>query len=126
MKIKISMEIELLVKKWFRVWKEGDYQNIPVEDTFKHTSPYGTIEGKENYLRLVAANVDKFLGNEIVIRDEIYNQNRACVRYTIINKDFTMEVSEWLYKGDGKLTEIIAYYNIEGEISETRQLANPN
>ena len=38
--------IKDLVKKWFEVWENGDFQNIPVTEDFKHTSPFGTIDGK--------------------------------------------------------------------------------
>ena len=119
------MEIKDLVTTWFRKWNEGDFRNIPVSDDFKHTSPYGTIDGKSAYLELVEANTDKFLGNDIVLHDEIYETDHACVRYTVSKDDFSMEVSEWFYKGKDQIKEIIAYYNIKGEISEDRKLADP-
>lgn len=119
------MDIQKLVETWFNKWENGDYRNIPVADNFNHTSPYGTIKGKETYLKLVEANKDKFLGNHIEIHDAVYKENCACVRYTITQGDFTMEVSEWLYKGDDDLiSKIISYYNIEGNISEDRKLAD--
>lgn len=117
------MEIKDLVNKWFKAWDEGNYESIPVAEHFKHISPYGTIDGKVPYLGLVEANKEKFLGNRIEIHDELYGQDRACVRYTITNKDFTMEVSEWHYARNGLIQEIISYYNIEGEISEERKLS---
>lgn len=122
------MKLNELVKRWFSVWREGDYRNIPVAINFKHTSPYGTIDGKEPYLRLVEANKDKFLGNRIDLHDEIYAGDKACVRYTITNASggFTMEVSEWFFMGDGLIQEIVSYYNIEGEISEGRKLSGLN
>ncbi len=119
------MEIKDLVKKWFTVWETGNFQEIPVTDDFKHTSPYGTIPSKKEYLKLVEANRDKFLGNRILVHDEIYGPDKACVRYTVSKDDFTMEVSEWLYRKNGLIQVIIAYYNIEGEISEERKLSEP-
>lgn len=118
------MDIRELVQIWYGKWETGDYLNIPVANNFKHTSPYGTIDGKETYLKIVEANKDKFLDNQIEINDEIYEGDRACVRYTITQGDFSMEVSEWLYKGEDLIEEIISYYNIEGEISENRKLSN--
>lgn len=120
------MEMKQLVDLWFQKWDEGDFKNIPVTKDFKHTSPYGTVEGKEAYLNLVEPNKDKFLGNEINLHDGLYEENKACVRYTITNNavGFTMEVSEWFYKKEDLIGEIIAYYNIEGEISEKRKLKN--
>ena len=120
------MNLKALVRQWFHAWDHNDYSNIPVSEDFRHTSPYGTIEGRGPYLQLVEANNEKFLGNRIDIKDEIYQDHHACVRYTIVNKDFTMEVSEWFYLGEGSIREIVAYYNIEGEIKEERKLSHPS
>lgn len=117
------MESRELVKKWFLSWETGNYKGIPVADHFKHTSPYGTILGKEPYVKVVEANKNKFLGNHIELHDEIYSQNKACVRYTITKGDFTMEVCEWFYVGEHRIQQIVSYYNIEGEIGEERKLS---
>lgn len=117
------MLIHELVNKWFQSWESGHYLSIPVSDDFKHISPYGTIQGKVDYLAVVEANKGKFLDNRIEIHDEIFAQDRASVRYTISNKDFTMEVSEWIYEENGLISKIISYYNIEGEINENRKLS---
>lgn len=119
------MSPKALVKKWFDKWEEGDFLKLPITDNFKHTSPYGIINGKEAYLSIVKANKDKFLGHRFELHDEIYQDNKACVRYTAIQGDFTLEVSEWYFFSGNLIEEIIAYYNIEGEISEERKLSKP-
>ena len=116
------MELKNLVKYWFEKWETGDFHNLPVTENFKHTSPYGTINGKSEYVSLVAANKDKFLGHRFDIHDEIYCDGKACVRYTAVQGNFTLKVSEWYFPKDGLIEEIISYYNIEGEISEERKL----
>lgn len=118
------MELKALVDNWFACWEKGDFLNIPVSDDFKHTSPYGTIDGKSAYLDLVEANKDKFLGYKFILHDAIYAENKACVQYTAVQGDFSLKVSEWYYPKDGLIGEIVAYYNIEGEISDERKLKN--
>lgn len=119
------MESKELVKRWFDKWEKGDFLNLPVSEDFKHTSPYGIIDGKERYISLVEANKDKFLGHRFVLHDEIYDRDRACVRYTAIQGDFRLEVSEWYWIKDSLIEEIVAYYNIPGEIREDRRLGKP-
>ena len=75
--------------------------------------------------QLIEANKDKFLGHRFEFHDEIYNREKACVRYSAIKDNFNLEVSEWYYSKDGLIDKIIAYYNIEGEISNDRKLAKP-
>ena len=109
------MVIKQLIDQWFEKWEAGDFLNLPIADDFKHTSPYGTIEGKANYLDLVAGNKDKFLDHRFILHDVITEQDHACVRYTAVQGDFSLEVSEWHFVKDGLIQEIIAYYNIEEE-----------
>ena len=120
------MDLKDLVKVWFEKWDNGDYLNLPISENFKHTSPFGTIEGKQTYLDLVKDNEDKFLGQTFALHDAIYEKDRACVRYTANQgKDFSLEVSEWYYVKDCLIEEIVAYYHI-GEIRDERQLEISN
>ena len=116
------MEIKDLVKKWFQLWESRDFNALPIAANFKHTSPFGTIDGKKTYLELVEANKDKFLGHRFELHDALYGETKACVRYTTTQDDFSMDVSEWYYVKDNLISEIIAYYHI-GEIREERKLS---
>jgi hypothetical protein len=118
--------MEQLVQSWFDKWTTGDFKDLPISNHFKHTSPYGTIDGKEVYEKLIADNVDQFLGHTFEIHDAFYGEENACVRYTAIKENFRLDVSEWYYCSKGKIDHIIAHYNIEGEISEDRKLKNLN
>ncbi|MEW7292805.1 nuclear transport factor 2 family protein [Aquimarina sp. 2304DJ70-9] len=118
------MDSKALVKNWFDKWEKGDFLDLPISDSFKHTSPFGTIEGRSAYTDLVEANKDKFLGYHFDIHDEIYNNDSACVRYTATQGDFVLDVSEWYIFKNNLIEEIIAYYHI-GEIREDRKLTNP-
>jgi hypothetical protein len=117
------MTINQLVKKWFEVWESGNFHEIPVTEDFKHTSPFGTIEGKAAYLKIVESNRDKFLGYRFDIHDEIFDADKACIRYTAIQGTFTLDVSEWHFLGDKGIKEIVAYYHIGEEIRPDRQLS---
>ncbi len=117
------MNTKELVKRWFDKWDEGDFTNLPISDNFKHTSPFGTINGKRAYINLIRENEDKFLGYVFEIHDELYEENRGCVRYTgKQGSDFALDVSEWYYIKDNEIVEIVAYYHI-GDIREERKLS---
>ena len=114
--------MEELIGKWFQCWESGELGNLPVAEGFKHISPYGTIDGKRSYMALVEANKDKFLGHRSDIHDTLYDKDKAVIRYTAIQENFELEVSEWHFVKDGLIEKIIAYYNIPGEIREDRKL----
>lgn len=118
------MKSEKLVTEWFDKWEKGDYLHLPISDNFKHTSPFGTIDGKKTYLDLVKENEDKFLGYNFELHDGIYGEYQACVRYTAKQgQEFRLDVSEWYYIKNDLIEEIISYYHI-GEIRDERKLKN--
>jgi SnoaL-like domain len=106
------MELRTWVRQWFDCWEDGDYHDIPVTDDFIHTSPYGTIRGREAYIGLVDANRDDFLGYRFEVLDEIHTEDIACVRYAARSGDFTLEASEWFFAGDGGIARIISYFDV--------------
>jgi len=115
------MTSKKLVEKWFECWNIGDYQNIPISESFIHTSPFGSTHGRKAYLDLINKNEDKFLGYTFTVHDAIYEDEKACVRYTGTQGEFYLDVSEWYYIKDNLIDKIYAYYHI-GEIRKERQL----
>ncbi len=111
-----------LVKSWFDTWARGHFHDLPLTDSFTHTSPFGTINGKKSYLEVVEGNRDKFLGYAFNIHDSLYGDGHACVRYTAAQGDFRLDVSEWFYFKENLIDRICSYYHI-GEIREERKLA---
>jgi len=111
-----------LIETWFDKWEKGDFYHLPIAENFRHTSPYGIIDGKKEYISLVEKNRDKFLGHHFEIHDQLFESDKACIRYTAVQGEFRLEVSEWHYIKDELIEEIVAYYNIPGEIREDRKL----
>ncbi|WP_298761705.1 hypothetical protein [uncultured Psychroserpens sp.] len=118
------MNTAQLVNIWFEKWNTGDFQNLPITDSFEHTSPFGIVKGKQVYINLVYENKDKFLGYVFDIHDTIYKVDSACVRYTAIQGNgFSLDVSEWYYFKNNLIDKVIAYYHI-GDIREERSYKN--
>lgn len=117
-------EMRALVREWIDGWERGNYRDLPLADEFRHTSPYGTIVGRKSYLDLVEANREQFLGYRFEIHDELYDKDKACVRYTGTHEGFVLEVSEWYFARAGEIVEVVAYFNV-GEISEEQRLVEP-
>ena len=115
------MDTKSIVLDWFKNWESGDFKNIPVSNDFKHTSPFGTIEGKEAYLKIVEENKSQFLGHKFEIHDGLYEKHKACVRYCSIKGHVKLEVTEWYYFKNDLIHEIFSYYHI-GEIREDSKL----
>ncbi len=116
------MKTKAIVLDWFQKWEDGHFRDLPLTEDFRHTSPFGTIEGKAAYLHIVENNREKFLGQTFEIHDGFYGDSHACVRYTARQgADFSLDVSEWYYFEGQLIKRIEAYYHI-GEIRTERQL----
>ena len=117
--------IEQLIRNWFTIWENGEFENLQLTQTFTHTSPYGVIEGKEAYLNMVRANKEAFLGNTFVIIDQVIDKDKACVRYSLNNADFSMDVAEWFYIKDNLIDAIVSYYNV-GKVDYNTSMNSPD
>ena len=85
------MTAKELVLEWFDKWENADYMNLPISDGFIHQSPYGIIDSKDSYLKLVKANEKNFLGHRFIIHEIMEQANRACVGYTSRKEGFEMK-----------------------------------
>lgn len=101
-----------LVTAWFQSWESGRFRDIPVTPEFVHVSPFGSVDGRDAYLSLVEANVDAFLGFTFQIHDAMFDDERACVRYTATRDGNDLEAAEWFYGSPDGITKIISYYNV--------------
>lgn len=111
-----------LVKRWFETWQRGDFHHLPLTDDFTHTSPFGVVEGKDQYLALVESNRSKFLGYRFILHHQLYGEDKACVCYTAEQGTFRLDVSEWYFFQHNLIAAVVAYYHI-GEIRAERGLA---
>ena len=116
------MDVKQLIHSWFTIWENGNFEDLPIAEHFMHVSPYGVVESKQAYMALVHANKEKFLGHKFEIHDIITTEDKACIRYTAVQDEFSLEVTEWHYMSQGLIEQIVAYYNIPGEIRADRKI----
>lgn len=114
------METEKIVNQWFDCWEKGALEKLPISESFSHTSPFGVIQPKSQYMQIVEANTDKFLNHRFEIHDAFYSEDKAVVRYTAYQNEEPLDVSEWYYIKNGLIESIISHYHIGDIKSESR------
>lgn len=107
-------DIHPVVRKWLSCWETGNIDALPIEDSFRHTSPFGTIETKQRYLEIVGKNKADFLGNTLTVIKQIVEGNQVCVQFEQKNANTGLEmtVCEWYTLAGGRITEIRSFYNV--------------
>lgn len=101
---------EHLARTWLRAWDTGDLSLLRLAPHFVHTSPFGRIEGAEEYLRIVEPMSRKTVRG-IRVRDVIEGEGRAAITYDLETPAGTVEACDWVYVENGRIREVNSYYD---------------
>jgi len=97
-------------RTWLRAWDTGDLSLLRLAPDFVHTSPFGRIEGAEEYLRVVEPMSRKsVLG--ITVKDVIEGEGRAAITYEVETPAGTVDACHWVFVQDGRIREVHSYYD---------------
>jgi hypothetical protein len=99
-----------LARTWLRAWDTHDLSLLRLTPDFVHTSPFGRIEGAEEYLRIVEPMSRKSV-RKITVRDVIEGEGRAAITYDLETPAGTVEACDWIYVEQGRIREVNSYYD---------------
>jgi SnoaL-like domain len=99
-----------LARTWLRAWDTGDLSLLRLAPDFVHTSPFGRIEGREEYLRIVEPMSRKSVV-AIRVKDVIEGDGKAAIAYELETSAGTVEACDWIFVENGLIREINAYYD---------------
>lgn len=99
-----------IARTWLRAWDTGDLSLLGLAPDFVHTSPFGRIEGREEYLRIVEPMSRKSVVG-MTVRDVLEAEDRAAIAYELETTAGAVEACDWIYVEDGRIREIHAYYD---------------
>jgi len=99
-----------MARTWLRAWDTQDLGLLRLTPDFVHTSPFGRIEGAEEYLRIVEPMSKKsVLG--ITVKDVIAGDDRAAIAYEVETPAGRVEACDWIFVEDGRIREVRSYYD---------------
>ena len=97
-------------RTWLRAWDTGDLSLLRLDPNFVHTSPFGRIEGAEEYLRIVEPMSRKSVLS-ITVRDVIEGEGRAAITYDLETPAGMVEACDWVFVENGLIREVNSYYD---------------
>lgn len=99
-----------LVDEWFGAFEEKDISILEraLGEGFVHSSPFGEIKGKGEYLDLIRNNTEAFFSPTIEIQDVIEGDDKFAVRY-LVNQN---PACDCIYVRDGQILKIYSYYHV--------------
>ena len=99
-----------LARTWLRAWDTHDLGLLRLTPDFVHTSPFGRIEGAEEYLRIVEPMSRKSV-SKITVKDVIEAEDRAAITYELETPAGTVEACDWVFVQNGLIREVNSYYD---------------
>ena len=101
---------EDLARTWLHAWDTHDLSLLRLTPDFVHTSPFGRIEGADEYLRIVEPMSRKTV-SKIIVKDVIGGGNKAAIAYDLETPKGTVEACDWIYVEGGRIREVNSYYD---------------
>ena len=99
-----------LARSWLRAWDTHDLSLLRLAPDFVHTSPFGRIEGAEEYLRIVEPMSRKSV-ERITVKDVIEGEDRAAITYELETPAGMVEACDWVFVENGLIREVHSYYD---------------
>lgn len=99
-----------IARTWLRAWDTGDLSLLRLAPDFVHTSPFGRIEGAEEYLRIVEPMSRKSVRG-ITVKDVIEGEGRAAITYVVETPKGNVEACDWVFVEKGLIREVNSYYD---------------
>jgi hypothetical protein len=101
---------EQLARIWIEAWNEGRPDDIPLAENFTHSSPFGTVTGREKYLGWVKPLSAKNVASLKIIRI-LGGDGEAAVWFEMKTKDSMVRVVDWLQTEGGEISSITSFYD---------------
>lgn len=99
-----------MARTWLRAWEIHDLDLLRLAPDFVHTSPFGRIEGAEEYLRIVEPMSRKSVVS-IRVKDVIEDGDRAAIAYELETPKGTVEACDWVFVDGDRIREVNSYYD---------------
>ena len=104
------MDAKRLARDWIEIWGRGDPRTLPLAGDFTHESPFGRIEGRERYLKIVEPMAQENVASLHVL-EVIAEGDRACVRFTMETPNGVVDCCDWVTVAEDRIAAVHSYYD---------------
>ena len=101
---------ERLARAWIQGWIDGDPDGIPLSDDFVHTSPFGTIEGREIYLEKIKPASDANVARLAILKT-MGAEDGAVIRFDMETPHGTIPCVDWVTVDGDMITAVHSFYD---------------
>jgi hypothetical protein len=99
-----------LARAWIQGWIDGKPDDIPLATDFVHTSPYGTVKGREKYLEWVKPMAAENVANLEIIKI-LGGEGEAVIWFEMTSPGGVVPSCDWVEVENGEITRITSFYD---------------
>ena len=104
---------EQLAVTWIECWNRGDPDAIPLAESFTHTSPFGRVAGREEYLEWVKPLARQNV-TELKILRTLGDDEQAVIHFVMQTPGGPVEVCDWIVADGDRIAAIHSFYDASG------------
>ncbi|TQV85977.1 nuclear transport factor 2 family protein [Aliikangiella coralliicola] len=103
-------ESEKLARAWIDGWNAGKPDDIPLATDFVHSSPFGTVSGREKYLDWVRPLAEKNVTSLKIIRT-VSSDSESAIWFEMGTPNGVVQCCDWVKIERGKIIAINSFYD---------------
>ncbi len=101
---------ELLARAWIDGWNAGQPDENPLAPGFVHTSPFGTVSGRETYLDWVKPLAAKNV-TALKIMRTLGNDSECAIWFEMTIPGGVVQVCDWVQTEKDQIVAITSFYD---------------
>jgi hypothetical protein len=101
---------EELARAWIDGWNAGKPDDIPLASHFVHTSPFGTVSGREIYLDWVRPLAAKNVTSLEIVRT-LAVDNECAIWFEMGTPNGIVQVCDWVQTDGNEIVAITSFYD---------------
>lgn len=101
---------EALARAWIDGWNAGRPDEIPLASNFCHTSPFGTVAGRDKYLEWVKPLAAKNVTSLMIART-LADGDECAVWFEMGTPNGAVQVCDWVETRNGEIVAITSFYD---------------
>ena len=98
----MSNQAEQLARAWIDGWNAGKPDDLPLAADFTHSSPFGVMHGRDNYLQWVKPLAAKNVTSLKILRT-IAGDKEAAIWFEMGTLSGPVKCCDWVQSRDGGL-----------------------
>ncbi len=99
-----------LARAWIDGWNAGKPEEIPLAREFTHSSPFGTVKGREKYLDWVKPMAAENVTTLKIVKT-LGGDGNAAIWFEMITPNGTVQCVDWVETSNGEIVSINSFYD---------------